>query len=71
MVSGVYTAYTGYGLREFHRLLDGPAYARRWRERAEQAGVDLRTADDRHRLGRPGVGRDDDVAGRSIHTLDA
>ena len=27
-----------------HRLLDGPAYARRWRERAERAGVDLRTA---------------------------
>jgi len=31
--------HTGYGLREFHRLLRGPAYARRWAERAERAGV--------------------------------
>jgi thioredoxin reductase len=31
--------HTGYGLREFHRLLRGPAYARRWAERAEHAGV--------------------------------
>jgi thioredoxin reductase len=39
-----HTAHAGYGLHEFHRLLDGPAYARRWRESAERAGVDLRTA---------------------------
>jgi thioredoxin reductase len=35
--------HTGYGLREFHRLLRGPAYARRWAERAERAGVTTET----------------------------
>jgi thioredoxin reductase len=35
--------HTGYGLREFRRLLRGPAYARRWAERAEHAGVEVRT----------------------------
>ena len=48
-----HTAHTGYGLRELHRLLDGPAYARAWRARAEHAGVELLTAYDGHRLGRP------------------
>ncbi len=38
-----HTGHTGYGLREFHRLMDGPAYARGWRARAERAGVDVRT----------------------------
>ena len=32
-----------YGLREFHRLMRGPAYARRLREAAHAAGVDMRT----------------------------
>jgi thioredoxin reductase len=35
--------HTGYGLREFHRVLRGPAYARHWAERAERAGVAIRT----------------------------
>jgi thioredoxin reductase len=35
--------HTGYGLREFRRLLRGPAYARAWTARAERAGVDIRT----------------------------
>jgi thioredoxin reductase len=35
--------HTGYGLREFKRLLRGPAYARAWTARAERAGVDART----------------------------
>jgi thioredoxin reductase len=34
--------HTGYGLREFHRLLRGPAYARRWTERIEHVGADVR-----------------------------
>jgi thioredoxin reductase len=41
MLGGIarHADHTGYGLREFHRLLRGPAYARRWAERAEHAGV--------------------------------
>ena len=35
--------HTGYGLREFRRLLRGPEYARRWTGRVERAGVDVRT----------------------------
>lgn len=38
-----HTDHTGYGLREFHRLLRGPAYAARWADRAERAGVVIRT----------------------------
>ena len=34
--------HTGYGLREFHRVLRGPVYARRWAERTDVAGVDTR-----------------------------
>jgi thioredoxin reductase len=36
--------HLGYGVREFHRVLRGPAYARAWAGRAERAGVDLRPA---------------------------
>jgi thioredoxin reductase len=39
-----HTDHVGYGLREFHRVLRGPAYARAWVGRAERAGVDLRPA---------------------------
>lgn len=35
--------HTGYGVREFRRVLRGPEYARRWVERALTQGVDLRT----------------------------
>ena len=44
-VGGVarHVAHSGYGLREFRRLLRGPEYARRWGERAARAGVDVRT----------------------------
>jgi thioredoxin reductase len=35
--------HQGYGLRDLHRLLDGPAYARRHVERAVAAGADVRT----------------------------
>jgi len=38
-----HTVHTGYGLREFRRLLDGPGYARRWSARAHAAGVELHT----------------------------
>jgi thioredoxin reductase len=37
-----HTDHVGYGIRTFHRLLRGPAYARAWVSRAERAGVDLR-----------------------------
>ncbi len=36
-------AHTGFGLRDLRRVLSGPAYARRWVERATAAGVDIRT----------------------------
>jgi cation diffusion facilitator CzcD-associated flavoprotein CzcO len=35
--------HTGFGLRDLHRVLDGPAYARTYRERAADAGVTLTT----------------------------
>ncbi len=35
--------HTGYGLRDLHRVMSGPEYAQRWRERAEQAGADVRS----------------------------
>ena len=34
--------HPGFGLRDLHRALSGPVYARRLRERAAQAGVELR-----------------------------
>jgi thioredoxin reductase len=34
--------HTGYGLRDLRRLLDGPAYARRWAAAAAAAGADIR-----------------------------
>ena len=36
-------AHTGFGLRDLHRVLGGPAYAARWTERAARAGVSIRT----------------------------
>ena len=35
--------HTGFGLRDLRRVLSGPAYARRWVERAATSGVDIRT----------------------------
>jgi thioredoxin reductase len=35
--------HLGFGLRDLHRVMSGPAYARSWTARAEQAGVDLLT----------------------------
>ena len=35
--------HTGFGLRDLRRVLRGPAYARRWVERAVASGVDIRT----------------------------
>ena len=35
--------HTGFGLRDLRRVLSGPAYARRWVERAVACGVDIRT----------------------------
>jgi thioredoxin reductase len=37
-------AHTGFGLRDLHRVLSGPAYARRWVKRAVRTGVDIRTS---------------------------
>jgi len=35
--------HTGYGLREFHRLMRGPDYARRWGDRVAHVGAEVRT----------------------------
>jgi len=39
-----HTDHLGYGMREFRRILRGPAYARAWVARAAHAGADLRRA---------------------------
>lgn len=39
-----HTDHLGFGLRDLHRLMRGPAYARRLRDTAERAGVQIRTA---------------------------
>lgn len=36
-------AHTGYGVRDLHRLMSGPAYARHYRLAASAAGITLRT----------------------------
>ena len=46
----------GYGLRDLHRLMSGPAYARRLVRAASAAGATLRTRVHGHRVG-PGRGR--------------
>jgi thioredoxin reductase len=33
--------HTGFGIRDLHRVLSGPAYAEAWRARAVEAGVEL------------------------------
>jgi thioredoxin reductase len=38
-----HSAHTGFGLRDFRRLMGGPDYARRYGELARQAGVELIT----------------------------
>ncbi len=35
--------HLGFGLRDLHRILSGPAYARRWRDMAVDAGVEIET----------------------------
>lgn len=35
--------HTGFGLRDLRRVLSGPAYARRWVDRAVAGGVEIRT----------------------------
>src|SRR4029077_19195704 len=37
-----HTRHTGFGLRDLHRVVDGPAYARRLIHEADRAGVELR-----------------------------
>jgi len=34
--------HTGFGLRDLHRVLDGPAYARHWAAAAARAGAEIR-----------------------------
>jgi thioredoxin reductase len=52
--------HTGYGLREFHRLLRGPDYARRWTERVEHSGAEVHTGTTVTRW------RDDDASTRCL-----
>jgi thioredoxin reductase len=39
-----HSVHTGFGVRDLHRLMSGPAYAARYVRLARDAGVDLRTA---------------------------
>jgi hypothetical protein len=45
--------HTGYGLRDRHRVLSGPAYARTLADAAAQAGARLRAGPVRVGTGRP------------------
>jgi L-2-hydroxyglutarate oxidase LhgO len=36
--------HTGFGLRDLHRVLSGPSYAHKYRERAEKATIMIRTS---------------------------
>ena len=36
--------HIGFGLTDLHRVLTGPAYARKYREMADQAGIEIHTA---------------------------
>ena len=38
-----YSDHTGYGMRDLHRVMSGPAYARHYATKAERAGVDVWT----------------------------
>jgi glycerol-3-phosphate dehydrogenase len=38
-----HSAHTGYGLRDLHRVLTGPAYARHYANAAARAGAEIRT----------------------------
>jgi len=38
-----HSAHTGYGMRDLHRVLTGPAYARRYAAEAAAAGAEIRT----------------------------
>ena len=39
-----HSAHTGYGLRDLHRVLTGPAYARHYADAAARAGAEIRAA---------------------------
>ena len=39
-----HSAHTGYGLRDLHRVLTGPAYARHYADAAARAGAQIRAA---------------------------
>jgi thioredoxin reductase len=48
-------AHTGYGVRDLHRLMTGPAYARHYRRAAAAAGVTIRTGTTLTQLMPPGA----------------
>jgi glycerol-3-phosphate dehydrogenase len=39
-----YCGHTGFGLRDFHWVMTGPEYARKYRELAERAGIKIHTS---------------------------
>ena len=39
-----HSAHTGYGLRDLHRVMTGPAYARHYADAAARAGAEIRAA---------------------------
>ena len=50
--------HPGYGIRDLHRFISGPAYARRLVATAKRAGAESADRDDGHRLGRRARRRD-------------
>jgi glycerol-3-phosphate dehydrogenase len=39
-----FCGHTGFGVRDFHRVLSGPSYARKYRELTEKAGIKIHTS---------------------------
>lgn len=39
-----HSAHTGYGVRDLHRMISGPAYARHYADAAARAGADIKVA---------------------------
>ena len=57
-------AHTGYGIRDLHRLMTGPAYARHYRWAASAAGVSVRAGTTL--IGWPAVGSDLGAGGEVV-----
>ncbi len=67
-----HTHHIGFGIRDLHRVVDGPGYARRYTDLARRSGVEIRTEttaigwDGPTRLAVTGPGRIQDISGAAV-----